>query len=163
MIWRYYRGDPASSNSASAEAPTATMTSPTPNSNLTQEQKLCSRFLAAIPLQVNSNPHLVWRGRTLAADCLVEIGQSRFLLGIDHGIIRECRTDLPLLCPWTFAVRGSVQAWTRLWEDPPPPGWHDLFALSKRGEMAFEGNLQPFMAHLQYCKDVLSLPRKAAT
>jgi hypothetical protein len=27
--------------------------------------------------------------------------------------------------------------------------------------MSFEGNLQPFMSHLQYFKDVLTLPRKA--
>jgi hypothetical protein len=139
------------------------MTPPTENPDLAQERKLCVRFLAAIPQQVNADAHLVWRGRTLTADCMVEIGLSKFLLRIDRGSIRECRSELPLLFPWTFAVRGSVQAWTRLWEDPPLPGWHDLFALSKRGEMRFDGNLQPFMAHLQYCKDVLSLPRKVAT
>jgi hypothetical protein len=139
------------------------MTALAENPNLAQEQKLCARFLAAIPLQVNADAHLVWRGRTLTADCMVGIGQSQFLLHIDRGHIRECRTGLPLLCPWTFAVRGSVQAWTRLWENPPWPGWHDLFALSKRGEMSFDGNLQPFMAHLQYCKDVLSLPGRLAT
>jgi hypothetical protein len=126
-----------------------------------QEQELAARFLAAIPLRANADPHLVWRGRTLNADCLVQIGVKSFLLRIDGGSVRECRTDLPLLCPWQFAVRGSLKAWAGLWQNPPPPGWHDLFALSKRGEMAFEGNLQPFMAHLQYFKDLLTLPRKA--
>jgi hypothetical protein len=33
-----------------------------------QEQELCSRFLTAIPLRVNADAHLVWRGRTLCAD-----------------------------------------------------------------------------------------------
>ena len=33
-------------------------------------------------------------------------------------------------------------------------GWHDIFALSKRGAMAIEGNLQPLMANLQYVKDL---------
>jgi hypothetical protein len=124
------------------------------------ERELAARFLAAIPLRVNADPHLVWRGRTLSVDCLVQIRAMPFLLRIDNGSIRECRTDLPLLCSWAFAVRGSAQAWAGLWQDPPAPGWHDLFALSKRGEMSFEGNLQPFMAHLQYFKDVLTLPRK---
>jgi hypothetical protein len=50
-----------------------------------------------------------------------------------------------------------------LWRDPPPPGWNDLLALSKRGEMSFEGDLQPFMAHLQYFKDVLTSPRTQGT
>jgi len=126
------------------------------------EQELCSRFLAAIPSRVNADSHLVWRGRTLRADCLVQIGATAFLLRFDGGRIQECRADLPLPCPWDFAVRGSLRAWENLWQDPPAPGWHDLFALSKRGEMSFEGDLQPFMAHLQYVKDVLTLPRTSS-
>jgi hypothetical protein len=123
------------------------------------ERDLCARFRQAVPDRVNADAHLVWRGRSLRADCLVQIGATAFLLRIDAGRISECLTSLPLLCPWEFAVRGSAAAWSAFWRDPPPPGWHDLFALSKRGEMSFEGNLQPFLAHLQYVKDVLALPR----
>ena len=123
------------------------------------EPALCARFLAAMS-QVNADAHLVWRGRTFTADCLVQIGGTSFLLRFDCGSVRECVTQLPLLVSWTFAVRGTPAAWAALWEDPPAPGWHDLFALFKRGEMTFAGDLRPFMAHLQYCKDVLSLPRK---
>ena len=129
------------------------------NTSSEAEQALCARFQLAIPACANADSNLVWRGRTLRADCLVQIGSTAFLLRFDAGTIRECLTRLPLLCPWDFAVRGSVQAWAALWQNPPPPGWHDLFALSKRGEMSFEGNLQPFLAHLQYLKDVLTLPR----
>lgn len=127
------------------------------------EQALCARFRQVIPARANADSHLVWRGRTLRADCLVQIGATPFLLRIDAGHIRECLVPLPLLCPWDFAVRGTIEAWSALWRDPPPPGWHDLFALSKRGEMTFEGNLLPFLAHLQYVKDLLALPRGAAT
>ena len=42
----------------------------------------------------------------------------------------------------------------------PRPGWHDLLALTKRGEATLEGDLHPFMTHLQYFKDVLALPRQ---
>ena len=124
------------------------------------EQELCDRFERAIPGGVNSTPHLVWRGRNLSADCLVQIGTVPFLLRIEQGSIRECRKGLPLLYSWVFAVRGSVQGWAALWQDPPPPGWHDIFALTKRGEMTLEGNLQPLMANLQYFKDIVALPRK---
>jgi len=123
------------------------------------ERALCERFRRSIPERVNADPHLVWRGRTLSVDCLVQIGSTAFLLRIDGGSIRECRTELPVPCSFDLAVRGTLQAWTALWQDPAPPGWHDLFALSKRGEMSLEGNLQPLFAHLQYFKDVLALPR----
>ena len=126
------------------------------------EPALCARFRQCVPDRVNADAHLVWRGRTLSADCLVQIGESAFLLRFDAGRIRECLTRVPPLCSWDFAVRGSTRAWSALWQDPPPPGWHDLLALSKRGEMSFEGNLQPFLAHLQYLKDVLTLPRPGA-
>jgi hypothetical protein len=124
------------------------------------ERDLCGRFEGAVPDGVNSDRHLVWRGRNLTADCVVQIGNVPFLLRIEQGAIRECRRGLPLLCSWTFAVRGSARGWAALWQDPPPPGWHDLFVLVKRGHMALEGNLQPLMANLQYFKDVVALPRE---
>lgn len=123
------------------------------------ERDLCARFERCMAAGLDSHPHLIWRGRNLSADCLVQIGTVPFLLRISGGQLREYRKGLPLLCSWTFALRGSVQAWDALWQDPPPPGWHDIFALAKRGEMSLEGNLQPLMANLQYVKDLLSLPR----
>jgi pimeloyl-ACP methyl ester carboxylesterase len=124
------------------------------------EQDLCARFERSMAGGLGSRPHLIWRGRNLTADCVVQIGATPFLLRIEQGRIQECRKGLPLLCSWTFALRGSAEAWDALWQDPPPPGWHDIFALAKRGEMSLEGNLQPLMANLQYIKDVLSLPRQ---
>jgi hypothetical protein len=125
----------------------------------TLEQELCARFEKVIPERVNSDSHLVWRGRNLTAVCLIQIGTVPFLLRIGEGRVRECLKGLPLLCSWVFAVRGSARGWGALWQDPPPPGWHDIFALTKRGEMTLEGNLHPFMANLQYFKDILALPR----
>jgi hypothetical protein len=124
------------------------------------EEALCDRFERFIPEQVNSNRHLVWRGRNLSATCLVQIGTVAFLLRFEQGSIRESRKGLPLMCSWDFAVRGSAAAWDGLWKDPPAPGWHDIFALTKRGEMTLEGNLHPLIANLQYLKDILALPRK---
>ncbi|HWU39632.1 MAG TPA: hypothetical protein VN203_18435, partial [Candidatus Acidoferrum sp.] len=130
------------------------------SSSTTLEEELCTRFERAILAGVNSDRHLVWRGRNLSVDCMVQIGAVPFLLRIEAGSLRECRQGLPLMCSWVFALRGSAQGWAALWQDPPPPGWHDIFALAKRKEMTLEGNLQPLMANLQYFKDLVTLPRK---
>ena len=129
------------------------------DSTLVPENHLCARFERALLVRWNSNTHLVWRGRNLTVDCLIQIGETPFLLRIQQGRLEECRRGLPLQCSWTFAIRGSAQAWAALWQDAPQPGWHDIFALSKLGEMSLEGNLQPLMANLQYIKDVVVLPR----
>jgi hypothetical protein len=60
---------------------------------------------------------------------------------------------------WRFSYRASSAAWAEYWQTVPRPGFHDLLALTKRGEAVLEGDLHPFMAHLQYFKDVLELPR----
>jgi hypothetical protein len=115
------------------------------------EQELCDRFERALPK------------RNLTVDCVVQIGTVSFLLRIEEGSIRECRKGLPLLCSWAFAMRGSAKGWAALWQNPPPPGWHDIFALTKRGEMVLEGSLHLLMANLQYFKDVVALPREGGS
>lgn len=123
------------------------------------ESALAARFAAAIPSRAHADAHLVWRGRHLRTRCMIEIGATQFLLRVEDGRIAECRSPLPLMSAWDFAIRGTAGAWASLWQDPPPAGRHDLFALSKCGEMRFEGDLHPLLANLQYFKDVLALPR----
>jgi hypothetical protein len=127
------------------------------------EEKLCTRFEQVVPKHVNADSHFVWRGRNFSADCLLQIGTASYLLRFDQGTITECRKGLPLMCSWDFAVRGSAHGWEALWQDPPKPGWHDIGALIKRGEMTMEGNLHPLLANLQYFKDMMELPRKGGS
>ena len=44
----------------------------------------------------------------------------------------------------------------------PPPHFHDLFALAKRGEFRIEGDFYPLMSNLLYLKAVLAAPRRLA-
>ena len=60
----------------------------------------------------------------------------------------------------SFSIRGTDEAWRRHWHKVPEPGWHDLFALSKRGAASIEGDLRPLLQNLQYFKDLLALPRR---
>ena len=49
------------------------------------------------------------------------------------------------------------------WKPVPEPGWHDLFALTKRGAASIDGDLRPLLQNLQYFKDLLALPRRLRT
>jgi hypothetical protein len=119
-------------------------------------------LFAALPSLVAANADLVRRGRFLT--CVFEIGVDDLPLSVSivDGNIRHVETGPFLLKPWVFAVRMPADAWLRFLAADPEPGWHDIMALSKRGVARIEGNLQSFMANLQYIKDVLVAPRADA-
>jgi hypothetical protein len=118
------------------------------------------KAFAAIPALLEQSPALIVRGRFLDCECLLgPIGQP-FHASIRAGRIVDLTPAPVLMRSWRFAYRASSVAWAAYWQSEPRPGWHDLLALTKRGEATIEGDLHPFMAHLQYFKDVLALPRQ---
>lgn len=99
------------------------------------------------------------RPRRCHADVLLRFGQLPLLLLVRDGRVQHMASVLAPLQSWDFSVSGSAQAWCKFWEAMPEPGWHDIFALNKRGEFAIEGNLHPLMANLQFMKDLLAVGR----
>jgi len=63
---------------------------------------------------------------------------------------------------WRFAIRARRECWEKFWAPVPAPGWHDLFALLRRGDVAFEGDQRVLMAYLLYVKLLLAAPRRLA-
>lgn len=101
------------------------------------------------------------RPRQVHMDLLLRFGEHPLLVRIRDG--RVIAVDVPSapLPSCDVSLRASEYAWQRFWQAVPDAGWHDIFALSKRGELAIEGNLQPLMAHLQFVKDLLAAGREA--
>jgi hypothetical protein len=114
---------------------------------------------AKIPAQLDQAPVLIRRGRLLDCDCLLGPTGYPFHASIRGGRIVDLTPAPVLMRSWRFSYRASTAAWEEYWQPMPRPGWHDLLALTKRNEAVLEGDLQPFMAHLQYFKDMLALPR----
>lgn len=118
-----------------------------------------ARALAALPGLLEGQPELVRRGRFLDGDCLLGTPAAPFHVSIEGGRIVAIARGPKLMRSWRFAYRASPEAFSEFWRPLPRPGWHDLLALVKRGEATLEGDLQPFLANLQYFKDLLALPR----
>lgn len=118
---------------------------------------LTARLRAAL-VAGGHDADLMRRGRWLDTRCLIGVGDQRLLLVISQGR-PAIVADWPPLTSWIFSLQGSATAWEHHWQSPPPAGWHDLLALAKRGELRIEGDLHPFMTHLQYFKELLALPR----
>lgn len=117
------------------------------------------RTFAALPDLLERAPALIARGRTLDCECLLGPTDHPFHVSIRAGRITDLTPAPVLMRSWRFSYRASSAAWAEYWKPAPRPGWHDLLALTKREQAALEGDLHPFMTHLQYFKDLLALPR----
>jgi hypothetical protein len=114
---------------------------------------------ARLPQLMIADADLLRRGRWLSVACRVDIGDEPFYLSIRDGALAALDRGAALMRSTVFSFRATDEAWTNYWHPIPPPGWHDLFALTKRGAASIDGDLRPFLQNLQYFKDLLALPR----
>lgn len=98
--------------------------------------------------------------RDINLSMMVSFGTRSGIVRIHQGSVSEVNESGTPLQSWDFAIKGSNEGWNRFWEETPQPGWHDIFALTKRGEFDISGQLQPLMAHLQCIKDLLAVGRR---
>ena len=117
---------------------------------------------ARLPDLLAADTDLIRRGRGLAVDCRVDVGGNPFFLAIREGALASLERGARLMRSTAFSFRATEEAWTNYWKPIPAPGWHDLFALTKRGAAYIDGDLRPFMQNLQFFKDLLALPRREA-
>ena len=119
------------------------------------------RRFETIPERVNGDRALVHRGRRLTPTPKASAAPPPSLLYTRGGEIQSPAPPPPLFAAADLMIEATEEAWAALWETYPRPGWHDIFALTKRGAMRVEGDSHVLFAHLQYLKDVLTTPRRA--
>lgn len=115
--------------------------------------------LKQLPALLEAAPSLMWRGRFLDTECLMGTLETPFHLTIREGRIVRMEEGPQLMRSWRFSYCATPEAFLEYWQAMPKAGWHDLLALTKRGAATLAGDLHPFMAHLQYFKDLIALPR----
>jgi hypothetical protein len=118
--------------------------------------------LLTLPTLMESGLDLARRGRFVTLDCAVGTPAAPVYLRIEEGRVTDAVRGPALMRSVRFSYRATGEAWAAFWQPMPAPGFHDLLALTKRGAATLEGDLQPFVANLQYFKDLLALPRGGA-
>ena len=109
---------------------------------------------------VNGDAALMRWGRHMNETFMVEVGETQYLVTVRAGRIESVEKGPLVMRSWRFAIRARQECWEKFWQKTPAPGWHDLFALLRRGDVAFEGDQRVLMAYLLYLKLVLASPRK---
>ncbi|MFI5000882.1 MAG: hypothetical protein ACHQK9_13465 [Reyranellales bacterium] len=115
---------------------------------------------AQLPALLAADSDLLRRGRWLSVACRIDIGEEPFHLALREGALIDLERGPRLMRSSVFSFAATDEAWTNYWRPIPAPGWHDLFALTKRGAASMEGDLRPLLQNLQYFKDLLALPRR---
>lgn len=124
------------------------------------EESAAAAAFERLPELVEHDPRFSRLGKRVTVEFMVEIGSTPFYVSIEEGLVKALERGPQLMRSWSFAVRGDVEAWMRFWQPIPEPGWHDIFALTKRGAARVEGDLHPFMVNLQFIKNLLAAPRR---
>ena len=114
---------------------------------------------AQLPALLSANDDLRRRGRWVDTGCRIDVGDEPFFLTFRDGVLSALDRGFRLMHSTTFSFRATDEAWTEYWKPVPAPGWHDLFALTKRGAASMDGDLRPLLQNLQFFKDLLALPR----
>jgi len=134
-------------------------TTPVPEATADAATERVIGLFQRLPELVDRDADLIKRGRFLTTEFAVVAGTVPLLVRIDGGRVTAVTRGPFLLRSWVFSISAASDTWLKLLKPIPDPGTHDLMALSKVGLARIEGNLQPFMANLQYVKDVVTAPR----
>ncbi len=109
---------------------------------------------------MNGDPGIVRWGREMNETFMLEVGETQYLVTVRGGRIERVEKGPFVMRAWSFAIRAKRECWDEFLRAPPKPGWHDLFALLRRGDVKFEGDQRVMMAYLLYLKLALQALRK---
>lgn len=124
------------------------------------EQARLNALFEQLPDLVGADSDLVRRGALCNAELEVGIGETVFYVRITAGRVAALERQPSPARPTAFSLHASGEAWKKFWMPVPEPGWHDLSALTKRGVARLDGDITPYMTHLQFFKDMLASPRR---
>ena len=92
--------------------------------------------------------------------CLVQIGQSRWIIAMTEGQLTVTAVDAVVMPQCDFALNGASEVWERFFRSKVAPGDQDLFAYFRRREIELVGDTRKFYAHLLVLKMVLQHVRE---
>jgi hypothetical protein len=99
----------------------------------THTQARAEWFVEQIPRLVNADADLLRRAKWFDCRWVLKVGAQEFHLSQRHGHMAAVQRGPLFMAQWSFALEASAEDWIALWQPVPPPGRHDILALSKNG------------------------------
>lgn len=100
------------------------------------------------------------RGHRCSLELCLYVDEQPVMLTVNKGVLMSGEPG-----PWhmraaDLTLRASTQAWQKFWQPHPPPGFHDLMAMSSYGHCRIEGNIDLLRTHLGFIKSLMAAPRR---
>jgi len=115
--------------------------------------------LGRLPEHFNQRLKLIQHARRLNTRFLLISGNDSFRITIAEGRVSTVQQGPFVMGEWDFLIQAEEETWQKFWLPTPPPGFHDVLALSKFKRMSIQGNIYPFMSNLLYFKELLATIR----
>ncbi|MFK7962554.1 MAG: hypothetical protein AB8C46_01160 [Burkholderiaceae bacterium] len=100
------------------------------------------------------------RGHRCTLELCLYWDDTPWMISIKQGALAAAETG-----PWHMRIAGltmraSAETWQTFWQPVPPPGFHDLMAMSSYGHCRIEGNIELMRTHLGFIKSLMAAPRQ---
>ncbi|MGH1358867.1 MAG: hypothetical protein ACRBC3_08900 [Burkholderiaceae bacterium] len=107
-----------------------------------------------------ADPEAGVRGHHCSLELCLYLDDQPLLLTVRQGALIDGEFG-----PWhmraaDLTIKASGQTWQRFWQRLPPPGFHDLMAMSSYGHCHIEGNIHTLRTHLGFIKSLMAAPRQ---
>src|SRR5262249_55609438 len=91
--------------------------------------------------RVNADPEMKLIGRWFTTSFSLSFGDTRYVLRVDEGRIGDIVASRRIDAGAVFGFRAPVEVWRKSLSTPPPPLYHDFFAMLMRvPEFVIEGD-----------------------
>lgn len=100
---------------------------------------------------VNKDPTMKIIGRYFTTDFLIGFGDKEYLVSMREGTVNRVTDQLTIETPWTFALRGPQESWSKFIQRVPPPMYNDIWAMAHplHGRLRMDGDVKVMWQNLR--------------
>jgi hypothetical protein len=100
---------------------------------------------------VNKDPTMKIIGRYFTTDFLIGFGDKEYLVSMREGAVSRVTDQLTIETPWTFALRGPQESWSKFVQRVPPPMYNDIWAMAHplHGRLRMDGDVKVMWQNLR--------------
>jgi len=114
----------------------------------------------ALPRHAAANPNVERLGRSCTAEFALVADGTPWHVRVKNGRIASVEEGPFKMRGTAFRIEASAEAWEEFRKPYPPPGFHDIFAMSATGNARIEGDMGVLLQHLAFFKALIACLRE---